>query len=402
MPPDAMGWLNFAFSVSQVLNHMFFLSIVLHFSVACLMAVAANLLGVIPWRRAAAAHWTERARLLYPVRVTASVNIFLIPVIMSRFHLAPELWRWWISDATASFLGAVLGCYYLDHEMFPQLNVTRWVRHVIVGWGIRFFVFLPTIAALLLMPHDVNLTMLFVTTAYLAVHFANQGGMLIRFLRLVKILKSPGGRLKDIVNDVAARAKVPVRATWQLSDIMANAFAFPATRELAFRDRLLEICDDEEISAICAHEIAHIGEPNVVLAGRLIGSLYLLPLIFIAPLVHLFNTVGLIFIFLGMILIRRFSGWLSRRMEKRADRLASTGPINDGVYAGALEKMYRENQVPAVNASTYRSHPDLYDRMLRAGVKPDYPRPDRPKSITLVGWLYIFACIVAIVAYFRS
>jgi Zn-dependent protease with chaperone function len=381
---------------------MFFLSIVLHFSAACVMAIAANLLGIIPWRRAAAAHWTERARLLYPVRVTAGVNIFLIPVIMSRFNLAPELGRWWISDATASFLGAVLGCYYLDHEMFPQLNVTRWLRHVIVGWGIRFFGFLPAVAAGLLMPNDFNLTMLSITAAYLAVHFANQGGAFIRCLRLVKILKHPGDRLKAIVNNVAARADVPVRATWQLGDIMANALAFPITRELAFTDRLLEICNDEEVSAICAHEIAHIGEPNVVLAGRLIGSLYLLPLIFIAPLVHLFNAVGPIFIFLGMTLIRRFSGWLSRRMEKRADRLASTGPINDGVYAGALEKIYRENQVPAVNAGRYRSHPDLYDRMLGAGVKPDYPRPGRPKSITLVGWLYIFASIVAIVAYFRS
>jgi Zn-dependent protease with chaperone function len=248
------------------------------------MAVVANWLGLIRWRWAAAAHWTERARLLFPVRVTAGVNIFLIPGMLSQLHLAlfPELARWWVSDAIASFLGAVLGCYYLDREMFPQLNVTEWALQVIVGWGIRFFVFLPAVVAGLLMPIDVDLTTLFITAAYLAVHFANQGGMLIRCLRLVKILKPPAVRLKAIVNDVAARADVSVRATWQVGGIMANAFAFPATRELAFSDRLLEICNDEEISAICAHEIAHIGESNVVLIGRLIGSLYLLPLIFIA------------------------------------------------------------------------------------------------------------------------
>lgn len=383
---------------------MFLLSTVLHFGAAWLMAFLANWLGLIPWRRAAAAHWTERARLLYPVRVTASVNIFLIPGILTLLHLAlfPQLGRWWISDAIAAFLGAVLGCYYLDREMFPQLNVTGWLRHVIVGWGIRFFVFLPTIAAMLLMPNDVNLIMLFITSAYLAVHFANQSGMLLRFLRLMKILKPPGVTLKAIVNAVAARAKVPVRATWQFDDIVANAFAFPVTRELAFSDRLLEICNDEEVSAICTHEIAHVDESNTILVGRLIGSLYLFPLIFVAPSVHRFAVAGIFFPFVGMISIRRFSGWLSRRMEKRADRLASTGPINDGVYAGALEKMYRENQVPAVIASRYRSHPDLYDRMLGAGVKPDYPRPARPRSITLVGWLYIVACIVATIAAARS
>jgi hypothetical protein len=148
--------------------------------------------------------------------------------------------------------------------------------------------------------------------------------------------------------------------------------------------------------------MAHLGEPNVVLAGRLIGSLYLLPLIFIAPLLNRLAGEGLILSFLGMISIRGFAGWLTRRMERRADRLASTTTTSEGVYASALEKMYRENQLPAVNASRRHPHPDLYDRMIEAGVKPDYPRPDTPKSITLVGWLYICALIFATIAAFRS
>ena len=69
-------------------NPMFFLSIALHFSAGWLMAVAANWVGLIRWRRAVAAHWTERARLLYPARVTAVLNMFLIPGILSQLHLA--------------------------------------------------------------------------------------------------------------------------------------------------------------------------------------------------------------------------------------------------------------------------------------------------------------------------
>jgi hypothetical protein len=89
-------------------------------------------------------------------------------------------------------------------------------------------------------------------------------------------------------------------------------------------------------------------------------------------------------------------------MEKRADRLASTTTTNEGVYASALEKMHRENQIPAVNASRRLPHPDLYDRMIGAGVKPDYPRPDKPKHITLIGWLHIFAFVFATIAAFRG
>jgi Zn-dependent protease with chaperone function len=305
----------------------------------------------------------------------------------------------------------VLGCYYLDHETFPKLQVKEWLLHVIVAWGIRFFVFLPVIAAGLLMPTDVGPTMLFVTTAYMAVHFGIQYGLLVRYLCLIRVLKPPSVRLKGIVNDVAARAGVPVRATWQFGGIMATAFAFPFSGELAFSDRLLAICNDEEISAVCAHEIAHLGEPNVVLAGRLIGSLYLLPFIFITPLlvrlaaagliVPLLGIVSIYLPFLGMVAIRGFAVWLTRRMEKRADQVASTTTINEGAYAGALEKMYRENQMPAVSAGR-QSHPDLYDRMLGAGVKPDYPRPDMPARITLIGWLYLSACIAATVAGFHK
>jgi Zn-dependent protease with chaperone function len=379
---------------------MIFLSAFIHFSIAWLMAVVANWIGLVRWRRAAAAHWTERARLLFPARVTAGINIFLIPAILSQLHLAlfPELFRWWISDAVAAFLGALLGCYFLEHEVFPRLNVARWLFQVIVAWGIRFFVFLPPLVAGLLMPVDVGPTMLFVTIAYLCVHLANQAGLLIKCLSLMNILKPPSVGLKAIVNDVASRAGVSVRATWQFDATMANAFALPASRELAFTDRLLEICNDEELSSICAHEIAHLGEPNIVLAGRLIGSLYLFPLIFIAPLLNRFAGAGLTPPFVGMVLIRGLAGWLSRRMEKRADRLASTTTTNEGVYAGALETMYRENQIPAVNANRRQRHPDLYDRMIGAGVKPDYPRPRRPRSITLVGWLYIVAFVVAAIA----
>jgi Zn-dependent protease with chaperone function len=386
---------------------MFFFSPVLHFTAAWLMTVVANWVGLIAWRRAADAHWTERARLLYPARLTAIVNILLIPLILNELHIAlfPEtaFARSWISDAIAAFLGALLGCYYLDHETFPQLKVAEWLFQVIAAWGIRFFIFLPAVAAILLMPVHAGPTMLFVTAAYLAVHFAIQGGLLLRCLRLIKILKPASIRLKGIVDEVAAQAGVAVRATWQFGATMANAFAFPFSGELAFSDRLLEICTDEEISAIATHEMAHLGEPKAVLAGRLIGSLYLLPLIFMAPLTYqLAFPAGPILPVLGMIAIRGFSVWLTRRMEKRADRLASTTTINEGAYAGALEKIYRENQFPAASGSKRRTHPDLYDRMLQAGVTPDYPRPGKPKSITPIGWLYVFACIVATIAATRS
>ena len=89
-----------------------------------------------------------------------------------------------------------------------------------------------------------------------------------------------------------------------------------------------------------------------------------------------------------MIVIAQFARWLSQRMERRADQLALTEQANEGVYACALEKLYQENQMPAVNVNNKQTHPHLYDRMLAAGITPDYPRPTKPKRLTWFGWLY--------------
>ena len=68
--------------------------------------------------------------------------------------------------------------------------------------------------------------------------------------------------------------------------------------------------------------------------------------------------------------------------------------MNDGAYARALEKIYRENQLPAVNVNNRQSHPHLYDRLLAAGVIPDYARPARPKGLTWIGRIYVIMAIV--------
>ncbi|MBL9172320.1 MAG: hypothetical protein JNL10_02195 [Verrucomicrobiales bacterium] len=40
-----------------------------------------------------------------------------------------------------------------------------------------------------------------------------------------------------------------------------------------------------------------------------------------------------------------------------------------------------------MNVNDHQTHPHLYDRMLAAGVTPDYPRPEKPSRLTLPGWI---------------
>ena len=135
-----------------------------------------------------------------------------------------------------------------------------------------------------------------------------------------------------------------------------------------------------------------------MLAGRIVASLAVFPLIFISPAVHYFGTVGMAGSFYVLMLVAVvFGRRLSRRMEERADKFAREDQTSEGVYAKALEKLYRENQAPAVMPGNRRAHPHLFDRMVSTGVQPDFPRPAKARRITWIGWVYIVAAITLFV-----
>src|SRR5262249_12046187 len=136
--------------------------------------------------------------------------------------------------------------------------------------------------------------------------------------------------------------------------------------------------DDEELSAVTAHELAHLAEPRGVLALR-IATAYL-PLIGLmsVPLAFSFGPVGLTPLAVCVLIafVHRRGG---RRMGERSDR---AGRVHEGesagTYARALEKIYEANLVPVVIGKRKRVHPELYDRMIAAGVTPAYARPAPP------------------------
>jgi hypothetical protein len=86
------------------------------------------------------------------------------------------------------------------------------------------------------------------------------------------------------------------------------------------------------------------------------------------------------------LLLLKLAKRIARRMERHADDAAIQGTADAAIYARALEKIYQANQLPAVMRSNNMVHPHLYDRMLAAGVTPDYPRPQPPGRMAWPGW----------------
>jgi Zn-dependent protease with chaperone function len=376
-----------------------FLSLPVHFGLACLLALFANWLGMRPWHRTRDAHWSERARHYWPALVAARSNFFIIPLILDQAHrlLSPETFDWWIAADIAASLGAVLGAYPMDRAMYPRLGFTKWSHHAVAGWISLFLPYSALVAAIIFMPDDFGWLSALVIALYLVLHFVLQLGFLLRVLRWMRLLVPANERLQKIVAEQSAQSDTRVRATWILESEMAQAYAYVTTGELLFTTGLLECCNDEELSAITTHELAHLSESRWIITARLLSSLTLMPLIFMNPSVHHLGVIGIILPLALMVLLAWLAPQLARRLELRADRMASAQQLNEGDYARALLKLYQHNQMPAVNPRGQHTHPSLYDRLIAAGVTPDFPRPEPPSKVTLIYRIYIAGLVIIFV-----
>jgi Zn-dependent protease with chaperone function len=264
------------------------LLLALTFVVAALLTFGCNWLCARRWRRARVAHWTEQARLLWPVRNTAALNIWFLSIESAALvGLAAKLpLPEFVPLGMAGWVGSILATFPLDHEMFPRLRFGRWLRVVVSTWTLRAGVWGVLLAGGILMPDEFNIMMIIIASGEAAFIVAWSWKLYWWGLKLLGLLSEKGERLHSIVEATARKMSVVNPATWEMNTPFAQAYALPQMGTLMFSRRLIEILDDEEVSAVCAHEIAHLTEPRRVLVQRMLGALAFYPLLFLRPALH--------------------------------------------------------------------------------------------------------------------
>ena len=341
------------------------------------LAFSTNWLALIPWRRQRDKHWSEQARLLYPVFVAARSNLWVIPAILA---LAVVLWLpdsspLWVFTGLAALLGAQLGTMRLNREVFPRISIRDLGRLALLGVLTKSLIWVVFIGATVAMPSQFNLTAWILSLGVAGVWGLWSHGGFIWLGRRVGLIGPAPERLVTIATEVSARMNIPFREVLLMRSPVAQALAMPNSRKIIFAERVSEIAPDEEIAAICAHELAHLTESKTARYSRSVAMFMFLPWIWFNPLTQAFGMLA----FAGMLgftlVVPRLYVKLSRRLETRADELATTHELDAGTYARALARLYEDSYLPAVVASKRITHPHLYDRMLAAGVTPDFPRP---------------------------
>lgn len=360
---------------------------------SAVVTFGANWLALIPWRWARMDHWTEQARWLWPVRVAAAGNLWVVPacVTMSCTLLWPDDAPHWGFLLLASAIGTSVGTIPLNVEVFPRIPRRDLLRETAVGWAIRFLMWLVFLTAIALMPEELNVWSLVIAGTVIALCIWWSFGGLVWLGRKLGWLVAPPERLVSVVKGASEKVGTSFKALWLMRSSLAQAYAVPGTGTLLFSTRLLEVLSDEELAAVCAHELGHLSERWTDRYGRLVTWLTFLPWLFFRPMVKSFEVVGLLLLFIPTVAVPRIFRALSHKLELRADRVARANEPDPGVYARALERLYEDGLLPAVNSRKQSTHPHLYDRLVAAGVTPAFPRPKPPSRTAWPGWLFSIA-----------
>jgi Zn-dependent protease with chaperone function len=328
-------------------------------------------------------HWSERARQAMPVRVTLALCAWLPLGVLSVLA-----WRAGgvLSPVPPILMSVVTGLAVLAgaisvHPRFARdLGMPRGVRQIARDDLVYWLLSIPHLGLALVLtwwvraPFD---TQDVAIVAFLALFFAAiAAGGALELLAWLRLTLPAPPQLIHAVEQAARSLGVPVPQIVVLRWGVVNAFAFPLGGRLAFSARCAEGLSDEALVAVAAHELGHLSEPLAVRVLRGAMLFAFLPLVGIVACVDRWGVTGVLPPLGGMVVLLLLFRIVATRMERRADALAHAACPPD-IYARALERIYQLNAVPAVMPGK-GVHPHLYDRMLAAGVTPDFPRPAPP------------------------
>jgi hypothetical protein len=253
-----------------------------------------NWLALIPWRQSKQQHWSERARLYHPVRVAATANLWTVPAIcvLTGAVVWPDISPHWLLVAIISALGTTIGTFPMNREVFPRMSLRTQLRQSTMDFFIgqaRWLIFLATASV---MPQHFNYGVLIISGVVVLVWACWKLGLWRVLGQITGLLQPAPERLCNIVNDVSTKTKIPCQKVWLIRIQAAQAIALQGSKSLLFSERLLELLSDEEISAVCAHELGHLFESFADRCKRSIRTLAFLPWLYFKPIVCTYGHFG--------------------------------------------------------------------------------------------------------------
>jgi arylsulfatase A-like enzyme/Zn-dependent protease with chaperone function len=368
------------------------------FALAALWNLAAPLAAGWPLirrlRRAAELHWTERARRSWPLRrhyafSTAIPTGACLGLAFVSIHKGSCE-----TPGSRELLAAALGFLAggaIRNRLAMRLNPPEIAsRPRFAALACARAPWLLVLAGALMQSGEFDPLFFLILGTFLVAMATLTLGWHLPWLEKTGVIEPGRPALAAACREAAAGHPPP--RSWEIDDATANAFALPFQRAVLATKPLLETLDAPQLAAICRHEIAHLLEPLRVHLPKLLVPLFMAAIMTLPTWRAQAGADAMPGIFIGgavaFVVLGRILAAGGRKREVAADQAAVESGGDPAVYAAALETIYRVNRIPAVLGRGNRTHPDLYDRMVAAGVPPAYPRPaPPPKPLQIVATL---------------
>lgn len=351
-------------------------------------------------------HWTERARLGIAARSIGMVCLSLVPLqaaFLAQFSagslgaVSAGTLGW--ASGISTFIGAFFALRNLGKTLgFPETKLLADLRSTLFALHGKL-VFLAACLGMLFLGYTIverDVSHLEIAAPAIALLFP---GVQLVIFRTTGIFHKDSA-LEQSLEAVFQATGVRPRAIWVAKMTWANALAYPLRQTIVLTERLLAVLTSEQVGTVVAHELGHLKEGRAAWL-RLSSLVYVACASFAFPFVPIddrpqfFLGAFSLFILGSLALV----SW-SRKREHAADGVALE--TSDAVtYARALERLYEANLYPATQRGG--THPSLFDRLERAGLTPDYPRPPLPpRGHIWVMWVCILVAPVVATTWPRS
>lgn len=355
------------------------------------------------------AHWTERARGLairYRVWGVSGMLVLICSLVIGS-HLVGPLQVITAKGMVLTVGGLLLVQFiwlYWRFAIRHQLPHNSLGRHFLL-WIINLLVlysYLPVAVLMAILVPSKGDTMVIGVAVGLTLIFFGSYIFRLSMFRALGFVKAAPERLLQVVERASAKAGHQPKQVYLIDTRWANAYAYPLQNELMFSSKALQVLDDDELEAVASHEIGHLKEggtrlpimfANYALYGVL-GAWH--------PIVNHWGAPGMATAIVIALALQRIALPFSRERESDADAHATHHAHDETVHARALENLYRCNLTPVVMANRRTSHPDLYDRMEAAGLKPNYKRPAPPRMEMGKQVQFVFALALLVAAPFYA
>jgi heat shock protein HtpX len=187
------------------------------------------------------------------------------------------------------------------------------------------------------------------------------------------VAREQAPRLYQIVERLAAKANIPVPKIYFMPTDSPNAFATgrnPSHASVAVTRGILEICDDEEIEGVLAHELGHVRNRDILISAvvaTIAGAITMIGrMVFYAEMFGLGggrsdNRRGGVFSALAMMIVAPLAAVLiqlaiSRSREYEADHTGAEITGNPQGLARALGKIDKWSKRIPMQASPSMAH----------------------------------------------